>query len=94
MPYQIRNPVTDLMAQVGYGKGYQYAHDSEEGVTDLVCLPERLAGTIFYRPHQRGFEREIRKRIAYWESVRCKQRGPRSRGKAGEEHRKRREDGK
>jgi putative ATPase len=63
VPLHIRNAATGLMKNLGYGKGYQYAHDSEEKVTDMTCLPESLAGRIYYRPTDQGFEARIRQRL-------------------------------
>ncbi len=51
------------MSHSGYGKGYQYAHDAEEKVTDMQCLPEALAGRSYYKPTDQGFEQRIRQRI-------------------------------
>jgi putative ATPase len=63
VPMWIRNAVTNLMKRVGYGKGYLYAHDFEEGIVDQSYLPERLAGTKFYTPTDRGLEERIRQRL-------------------------------
>jgi putative ATPase len=63
VPLHIRNAVTGLMRNIGYGKGYQYAHDAEEKVTDMTCLPESLAGRIYYNPTDQGFEARIRQRL-------------------------------
>ncbi len=63
VPMQLRNAVTGLMGNVGYGKGYQYAHDSEEKVTDMRCLPDSLAGRVYYKPTDQGFEQRIRQRM-------------------------------
>jgi putative ATPase len=63
VPLHIRNAATGLMKNLGYGKGYQYAHDNEEKVTDMTCLPESLAGRIYYRPTDQGFEARIRQRL-------------------------------
>jgi putative ATPase len=63
VPLHIRNAATGLMKNLGYGRGYQYAHDSEEKVTDMTCLPESLAGRIYYRPTDQGFEARIRQRL-------------------------------
>ena len=63
VPLHIRNAVTGLMKNVGYGKGYQYAHDAGEKVTDMTCLPESLAGRVYYNPTDRGFEARIRQRL-------------------------------
>ena len=59
----LRNAVTGLMRNVGYGKGYQYAHDSEEKLTDMTCLPESLIGRTYYTPTGQGFEARIRQRL-------------------------------
>jgi putative ATPase len=64
VPLHLRNAVTGLMGNLGYGKGYQYAHDSEEKVTDMTCLPESLAGRVYYKPTDQGFEARIRQRLA------------------------------
>src|SRR6185369_13484796 len=63
VPLAIRNAVTGLMAREGYARGYRYAHDFEDAVTDLECLPDRLAGRRFYRPTDRGAEKEIAERM-------------------------------
>jgi putative ATPase len=53
VPMHLRNAPTGLMKSMGYGKGYQYAHDHEGGVTDQVHLPERLKGRKVYKPNPR-----------------------------------------
>jgi len=58
------------MDRLGYGEGYVYAHDTEEGVGGLDCLPETLAGTTFYHPTDRGFEAELSKRLAQFDELR------------------------
>src|SRR5688572_11544025 len=63
VPHHLRNAPTRLMKQLDYGKGYRYAHDEPEGVADMRCLPESLKDKIYYRPTDRGFEREVRERI-------------------------------
>jgi len=63
VPLHIRNAVTGLMKNIGYGQGYQYAHDAEEKVTDMTCLPESLAGRTYYNPTDQGFEARIRQRL-------------------------------
>ena len=75
VPLHIRNAATGLMKNLGYGRGYQYAHDSEEKVTDMTCLPESLAGRIYYRPTDQGFEARIRQRL---EEIRRIQKRPAS----------------
>jgi len=63
VPLHLRNAVTGLMGNVGYGKGYQYAHDADEKVTDMTCLPESLQGRVYYKPTDQGFEARIRQRL-------------------------------
>jgi putative ATPase len=63
VPPVIRNAVTKLMKQVGYGKGYRYAHDEAEGTGGLECLPESLRGRRYYEPRGAGEEREIARRL-------------------------------
>ena len=69
VPLQIRNAVTPLMKEIGYGKDYQYAHDSALSTTDMETLPERLRGRKYYEPGDLGFEKEVRKRIEWWEAL-------------------------
>jgi putative ATPase len=63
VPLHLRNAATGLMKGLGYGKGYQYAHDVEEKVTDMTCLPESVAGRRYYKPTDQGFEARIRQRL-------------------------------
>ena len=64
VPLHLRNPVTPLMQQFGYGKGYQYAHDLEERVArDMPCLPESLTGRQYYVPSGEGLEVQFRQRL-------------------------------
>lgn len=64
VPLHLRNPVTGLMKNIGYGKGYQYAHDYDDRITDMSCLPDNLAGRTYYRPSDQGFESRLRARLA------------------------------
>ena len=57
VPLHIRNAVTNLMRDVGYGKGYRYAHDFDEKLTDMRCLPDSLLGREYYHPTSEGFEK-------------------------------------
>ena len=75
VPLHIRNAATGLMKNLGYGKGYHYAHDHEDKVTDMTCLPESLAGRIYYHPTDQGFEARIRQRL---EDIRRIQKRPAS----------------
>ncbi len=59
-PLHILNAPTALMKELGYGKGYQYAHDLEEKVADMVCLPDALKGRRYYHPTDQGMEKRIR----------------------------------
>ena len=63
VPLHIRNGVTSLMKELGYGKGYQYAHDTEEKLTDMRCLPDSLLGTEYYRPTEQGLETRFKDRL-------------------------------
>jgi putative ATPase len=63
VPMQLRNAPTRAMKQWGYGAGYEHAHQREEGLTTMECLPEALAGTRFYLPTERGVEARIRERL-------------------------------
>lgn len=69
-PAHILNAPTRLMKQLGYGHGYAYDHDQEDGFSGQNYFPEGLARTDFYRPKDRGFEREVAKRLAYWDRLR------------------------
>jgi putative ATPase len=70
VPLHIRNAPTALMKDLGYGRGYVYDPDTETGVSGQACLPESLAGRRYYEPGRFGFEKEIRRRIEYWERLR------------------------
>jgi putative ATPase len=63
VPLHLRNAATGLMKHIGYGKGYRYAHDEEDKVSDMTCLPESLAGRTYYHPTDRGFEARLRQRM-------------------------------
>ncbi len=63
VPLHLRNPVTGLMGHLGYGRGYQYAHNLDEKVAAMDCLPESLAGRTYYRPTNQGFEQRLRQRL-------------------------------
>jgi putative ATPase len=69
-PKHILNAPTDLMRNEGYGRGYAYDHDSEEAFSGQDYFPEALGRQTFYDPPERGFEREIRKRLDYWAKLR------------------------
>ena len=69
-PAHILNAPTGLMKQLGYGAGYAYDHEAEDGFSGQNYFPEGMARQDFYRPRERGFEREIAKRLAYWAKLR------------------------
>jgi putative ATPase len=64
VPLHLRNAPTGLMKGLGYGKGYQYAHDAEAKLTNMQCLPESLHDREYYRPTNEGVEKRIRERLA------------------------------
>ncbi len=66
VPLHLRNAPTGLMRELGYGRGYRYAHDSPEGYLPQEHLPEELQGRVFYRPSPHGMEREIAARLQRW----------------------------
>ena len=72
VPLHLRNPVTGLMAHFGYGEGYQYAHNSPEKLTDMLCLPPKLAGRVYYHPTDQGFEQRMRQRLEEIRKIRTK----------------------
>ena len=70
VPVALRNAPTGLMKREGYGRGYQYAHDHEDAITELQCLPDRLRERRFYQPTSRGLERELSERLQRWRARR------------------------
>ena len=89
VPLHIRNAPTKLMKELGYHEGYQYAHAVPEAYIPQEYLPEALAGAAFYEPGPFGFEKEIAKRLAWWEELRARSQadatGERSSARAGRE---------
>jgi putative ATPase len=63
VPLAIRNAPTPLMKKLGYGKDYQYAHNYDEKVADMQCLPDRLRDRVYYHPTDQGVEKRIRERL-------------------------------
>ncbi len=63
VPLHLRNPVTRSMKEWGYGEGYRHAHQFEDGITDMECLPPNLAGARYYEPTGRGLEKRIAERL-------------------------------
>lgn len=76
VPLHIRNAPTPLMKELGYGKGYQYAHSVPEAYIPQEYLPAALRNQAFYSPGSFGFEKEIAKRLAWWEELRRKTASP------------------
>jgi putative ATPase len=73
-PKHILNSPTKLMKSEGYGSGYEYDHDAPDAFSGQDYFPEKMVRQFFYDPHERGFERDIRKRLDYWSKLR-KERG-------------------
>ncbi|MDT8380180.1 MAG: replication-associated recombination protein A [Desulfotignum sp.] len=76
VPLHIRNPVTKLMKEMGYGRGYQYAHDHEGGYAPQSYLPDSLDGQRLYFPTDRGYEKIVRQRLEAWIAMRGSQKKP------------------
>jgi putative ATPase len=74
VPLHIRNAPTDLMRDLGYGHGYQYAHDAPEARVEQEHLPEALRDRQYYRPVERGLEAELGRRLAEWRRWRAERR--------------------
>ena len=63
VPMAIRNAPTNLMRELQYGKGYQYAHDTEEKLTNMQCLPDNLQDREYYQPTEQGIESRYKTRL-------------------------------
>ena len=72
VPFHIRNAPTGLMKDLGYGKGYKYAHDYKGAYTSQEYLPDKLKGRRFYFPSERGYEKKIKERLEKWRGQRKK----------------------
>ena len=70
VPLHIRNAPTRLMGDLGYGKGYQYAHDDPDGHVVQDHLPENLSGREYYQPTNRGYEKHIQAMMDWWDQLR------------------------
>ena len=77
VPLHIRNAPTRLMKELGYGAGYQYAHDAPDARVDQDDLPESLRGRQYYRPTDRGLEADLGRRLAEWRRWRSERQRPR-----------------
>ncbi len=69
VPLHIRNAPTRLMKNIGYGEGYQYAHDDQHALVDQQHLPDKLAGAAYYHPTNRGYEAVIKDRLTKWRQI-------------------------
>ncbi len=69
-PAHILNAPTKMMKELGYGKDYAYDHDTKDGFSGQNYFPENMARAEYYRPVERGFERDIQKRLEYWKKLR------------------------
>jgi putative ATPase len=69
VPLHLRNAPTKLMKQLDYGKDYQYSHDQPDAVADMDCLPASLRSRAYYTPTERGFEKEIKRRLDGWKQI-------------------------
>lgn len=72
VPLHLRNAVTKLMKELDYGKGYQYAHDTEEKVAAMSCLPESLADVVYYKPTEQGLEKRFKDRLENIKNLKLK----------------------
>jgi putative ATPase len=72
VPLHLRNAPTRLMKDLEYGKGYEYAHSDADAVTGMSCLPKSLEGRKYYEPTERGFEKEIKRRLDGWNEIKKK----------------------
>jgi len=75
VPLHLRNAPTTLMKELEYGKGYRYAHDEADAVAEMTCLPPALEGRTYYEPKERGFEKEIKRRLDGWAEIKKRRKG-------------------
>ena len=78
VPLHIRNAPTKLMKDLGYGKGYKYAHDYRDAITDQEHMPSELRNRIYYRPTARGYEKIIKDRLDKWRKILAKRKAIKS----------------
>jgi putative ATPase len=81
VPLHIRNAPTGLMKELGYGKGYRYAHDSPDAYLPQEYLPDELRGTTLYRPGAFGHEKRVAERMAWWEERKQRRSGAEGEGR-------------
>jgi putative ATPase len=70
VPLHLRNAPTAMMEDLAYGKGYKYAHDYDQGIAQMDCLPPSLSDKAYYQPTDRGSEKEIAKRLSRIKALR------------------------
>ena len=75
VPLHLRNAPTRLMKDLGYSEGYRYAHDEEDKVADMDCLPDSLKGRRYYQPTQEGREKQLAARLDEIRKIRAGKRG-------------------
>jgi putative ATPase len=75
VPLHLRNAVTGLMKNIGYAQGYKYAHNFEDKVTDMTCLPDNLSSRTYYKPTDQGFEARLRTRMDEIRKIKSKATG-------------------
>jgi putative ATPase len=75
VPLHIRNAPTRLMKELGYGKGYKYAHEHPDAVVEQEYMPSELRTRIYYNPTTRGYERTIKDRLDKWRKILAQRRG-------------------
>jgi len=78
VPLHLRNAPTRLMKDLGYAKGYRYAHDEEDKIANMECLPDSLRGRTYYHPTQEGREKQLAQRMDEIKRIRSGKRGPRT----------------
>jgi putative ATPase len=78
VPLHLRNAPTRLMKDLGYAKGYRYAHDEEDKIADMECLPDSLRGRSYYHPTQEGREKQLAQRMDEIKRIRTGKRDGRS----------------
>ena len=71
VPLHLRNAPTKLMKELNYGRDYQYSHEQPDAIADMDCLPPSLTGRKYYRPTERGFEKELKRRLEGWEKLKA-----------------------
>ncbi|WP_026884765.1 replication-associated recombination protein A [Clostridium akagii] len=69
VPLHLRNASTSLMADIGYGKGYEYAHNADEKLTNMQCLPDNLKDKHYYIPTDQGYEKDVSQKLQYIKKV-------------------------